>query len=66
MNTYTSNTIRTIGFWLAITALSWLLKGCESFVEVELPANQLTGEAVFQDAATADAALTHITKQLRR
>lgn len=65
MNTYKSNTTQTIGLWLAITILSWFFNSCESFVEVELPANQLTGEAVFHNAATADAALTHIYSKMR-
>lgn len=65
MNVYITNTTRSIGFWLAISILSCLLNSCESFVEIALPATQLTGEAVFQDVATADAALTHIYSKMR-
>lgn len=65
MKLYLRNTTRTIKFWLATTILSVLLNSCESFVEVDLPASQLTGEAVFQDEATAEAALTHIYAKMR-
>ncbi|KQX00758.1 RagB/SusD family nutrient uptake outer membrane protein [Flavobacterium sp. Root420] len=38
---------------------------CDSFVEVDLPKSQLTSVAVFQDYATADAALTDIYSNIR-
>lgn len=34
------------------------LIGCESFVEVDLPPNQLTGEGIFDENRTAEAAVT--------
>ncbi|MFD2907932.1 RagB/SusD family nutrient uptake outer membrane protein [Flavobacterium ardleyense] len=49
---------------LVVSALC-LLYSCDDFVSVDLPSNQLTGEAVFEDVATADAALAHIYAQLR-
>ncbi|MFC0778693.1 RagB/SusD family nutrient uptake outer membrane protein [Flavobacterium sp. HJSW_4] len=38
---------------------------CDSFVEVELPKSQLTSTGVFNDYATADAALTNIYASIR-
>ncbi|SHM04867.1 RagB/SusD family nutrient uptake outer membrane protein [Flavobacterium saccharophilum] len=38
---------------------------CDSFVEVDLPKSQLTSTAVFEDYATADAALTDIYANIR-
>ncbi|MDP5198992.1 RagB/SusD family nutrient uptake outer membrane protein [Flavobacterium sp. DG2-3] len=38
---------------------------CDSFVEVDLPKSQLTSVAVFEDYATADAALTDIYSKIR-
>ncbi|MEO2081153.1 RagB/SusD family nutrient uptake outer membrane protein [Leeuwenhoekiella sp.] len=40
--------------------LNLIFTGCESFIEVDLPPGQLTGEAVFTDLRTAEAALTDI------
>lgn len=33
---------------------------CESFTDIDLPNDQLTGDLVFEDVQTADAALTHV------
>lgn len=41
------------------------LFGCESFTEVDTPQSQLTTPAVFENAATADAAMTDIYARLR-
>lgn len=38
---------------------------CESFLEVDLPESQLTGTSVFEDLATADAAMVNIYADLR-
>lgn len=65
MKLYLKNNRNWIGFWLAIALLSMLLNSCESFVDVDLPSTQLTGEAVFADVATADAALVHIYAKMR-
>lgn len=37
-----------------------LAYSCESFTDIDLPHNQLTGKVVFEDAQTVDAALTHV------
>ncbi|WP_241676580.1 RagB/SusD family nutrient uptake outer membrane protein [Flavobacterium pectinovorum] len=42
-----------------------LLGGCDNFVEVDLPSSQLTASAVFQDRATANAAMVSIYAKMR-
>ncbi|WP_255373725.1 RagB/SusD family nutrient uptake outer membrane protein [[Flexibacter] sp. ATCC 35103] len=42
-----------------------LLISCDSFVETDLPKSQLNNEAVFEDYATATAALTDIYSKIR-
>jgi hypothetical protein len=51
-----------ISFFITLTIS---LSGCESFVEVDVPDSQLTGESVFQDKATAEAALVNIYGRFR-
>lgn len=41
------------------------ITSCDSFVEVELPESQLTTSTVFEDRATAEAALTNIYSKMR-
>lgn len=41
------------------------LNGCDNFVEVELPSSQLTAKTVFQDKATANAAMVSIYASMR-
>ncbi|PCE63023.1 RagB/SusD family nutrient uptake outer membrane protein [Sediminicola luteus] len=56
------------GIWAKLTLLLIAfapLISCEDFVEVDLPKSQLTGAAVFEDRATATAALMDIYAQLR-
>lgn len=60
MKPYKNRIILILGIMLAL-----LLSACESFTEVDLPSNQLTAEAVFQDPATADAALAAIYIKIR-
>jgi hypothetical protein len=42
-----------------------LFSGCDNFVDVELPASQLTGDIVFEDKATATAAMVDIYSKMR-
>ena len=42
-----------------------LIYGCDSFVEVDLPTSQLTGNTIFNDKNTANAALANIYAQIR-
>jgi hypothetical protein len=53
--------IRNILFLLTTIAFS----SCTSFVEVEVPDSQLTGAIVFEDVATANAAMADIYSKLR-
>lgn len=46
-------------------AIPIFLFSCEEFTEVDLPKSQLTGEAVFQNTATANAALADLYARLR-
>lgn len=48
------NILKNIGLLLIAAPL---LNACESFVEVDLPYTEMTAETVFQDKATAEAAL---------
>lgn len=45
--------------------LLFLANGCEKFVDINPPNNQLTGEVVFEDASTVNAALADIHARLR-
>ena len=49
--------------WIAL--LSFFINSCDSFVEVDLPKSQLTTTTVFEDYATADAAITDIYAKIR-
>jgi len=55
------NNVSSLLIWIA----SFLILGCDNFVDVDLPASQLTGNKVFEDAATADAAMTDIYSKIR-
>jgi hypothetical protein len=48
-----------------IAAIPFFLFSCENFTEVDLPQSQLAGEAVFQSASTAKAALADIYARMR-
>jgi len=52
----------SLGIALMISLLSI---SCEDFVEIELPNSQITGEKVFEDVNTAEAALADVYTQLR-
>ncbi|MDP2159222.1 MAG: RagB/SusD family nutrient uptake outer membrane protein, partial [Flavobacterium sp.] len=52
-----------IGIATVITIFSVI--SCESFIEVDVPQSQLTGQAVFEDASTATAALSNVYARLR-
>jgi hypothetical protein len=48
--------------WVSI---AFMLNSCDSFVDVELPQSQLINTTVFEDYATANAALTDIYANIR-
>lgn len=49
----------------ALASLLFFMNSCDSFVDVELPGSQMSGVAVFQDYATANAALADIYSKIR-
>lgn len=52
--------------WILLLLLSsCFLNSCDSFVEVDLPNSQLTSPAVFEDKATANAAMVDIYNKIR-
>ncbi len=51
---------------LLLFSLPFFMESCESFVEVDPPQSELTGEVVFEDSATAEAALANIYGKLRQ
>lgn len=60
------NTIEyTTAKFLLSVCLVFLISGCDNFVDVELPNSQLTAPAVFEDMATANAAMTSIYSKMR-
>lgn len=50
---------------VAATMVTVLFWSCESFLEVELPENQLVASAVFNEKGTANAAMTEIYANMR-
>lgn len=50
---------------LIMFGVLFLVISCDSFVEVELPSSQLTSVTVFEEYATANAAITDIYSKLR-
>jgi len=56
--------ITSIAFF-TLFMFAFLITGCENFVDVELPDSQLTGTKVFEDPATANAAMTDIYSKMR-
>lgn len=63
ISSYSMNNLK---IWLLILLCLWgSLSSCESFLEVDLPSDQLTSEAVFEDYSTAEAAMVDIYGKLR-
>lgn len=52
-------------FWILTLIFIVLFSSCDDFVEVDLPSHLLTGETVFEDVQTAEAALGDIYARLR-
>lgn len=50
---------------IAITSFTVIFNSCDNFVEIDLPSSQLTAPAVFEDMATAEAAMTSIYSKIR-
>jgi hypothetical protein len=68
-NLYAGNTKNTN--WKSIFSVLYLIlftlttSACDNFVEVDLPNSQLTANAVFEEKATANAAMTDIYSKIR-
>lgn len=62
MKKYTATINKTIVILLLLTLA---FSSCDDFVEVEIPNSQLVSEAVFQNKATAVAALTSVYAKMR-
>lgn len=56
------HTKSNVYLWLSLLLI---LNACDSYVAVDLPESQLTNVAVFEDNATANAALTSIYSKIR-
>jgi len=52
---------KTIAFFI----MTFAVVSCDSFVDIDLPESQLTGVTVFEDEATADAAMANIYANIR-
>lgn len=50
---------------LWILALATMMSACDDFVDVDLPNSQLTSNTVFEEKATANAAMTDIYSKIR-
>lgn len=57
--------MKTILKIIVITVGLSIFQGCDNFVNVDMPSSQLTGESVFQDRVTANAAMSDIYSKLR-
>lgn len=60
----TNSTIYRRNYLLLV--LIGLFGSCDSFVAVDLPSSQLSGEAIFTDASTASAALMDVYSKMRK
>lgn len=55
----------TIKSVMKLMSLAALFSSCSNFIEVDLPSSQLTSDAVFENKATADAAMVEIYSKIR-
>jgi hypothetical protein len=56
---------KVVLLFMVFTVLSCLTSACDSFTDVELPSSQLTAPAVFENKATANAAMVDIYSKIR-
>jgi len=57
--------INSLSLIVIVIGLFYITISCDSFVEVALPSSQLTAATVFEEKATANAAMTDIYSKLR-
>lgn len=62
---YLDTLLFKIGLFALLFIGFCLVNGCDSFTDVDLPASQLTAPAVFEDKATANAAMVDIYSKIR-
>lgn len=62
---FTKETWRFVIVLICLFTVVFLMFSCDDFVEVELPNSQLTADAVFEDQAVANAAMTDIYAKIR-
>lgn len=65
MKNRNNSVIRQFKLVLCLLAMTFSY-GCSDFVEADIPASQLGGPQVFQDAATANAAVVNLYSRLQR
>lgn len=66
MKTHNKKNKKTGPSWTILSLiLPAFIFGCDSFVEVTQPSGQLTTESIFEDRATADAAVTAVYSSMR-
>jgi len=64
METRDKNKIRKVAYSILLSGI-FVVSSCEDFIDVGTPQTQLTGETVFEDSATADAAMANIYSKLQ-
>lgn len=57
--------IKNIIKYSCLTIIWICISGCEDFLDIELPKNQLFGDVIFAETATADAALSSIYSKIQ-
>lgn len=62
---FTGNKIKLSIYFIWLSIFCSLLYSCDSFVDVDLPTSQLTGNTVFENKNTANAALINVYAQIR-
>jgi len=65
MNTYIQQLRNLLPNVIWLSLFFCLFSSCDRFVEVDLPANQLVGNTVFENKTTANAALANVYAQIR-
>lgn len=56
---------KLILYTVSVVVMALSLLSCESFIEVDMPQSELTGNAVYEDVTTANAALADIYARMR-
>ena len=65
MNVFLIRILNAMSRFVFVIFSAAALSSCDEFVTVDLPTSQLSGPTVFEDVATADAALGYIYAKLR-